>query len=190
IAAFRSGTLEFQVITTHIIFGGGNDARSMQRRVEEIEKLGEYLQTRSRYAQNPLFLMGDFQVERPDSPLLQALRDSGVHIPDHLLLPSNLDQTKYYSQIGFVDPDRQPSYSFGEERAGAVDFFRYVYRSEDLDTYLTSAIFKEYNRQPYFKGKAGTKKEQERRYWFWKTYLMSDHLPLWVELELHAWSPL
>jgi len=69
-------------------------------------------------------------------------------------------------------------------RAGIFDFFKTVYRDEDRTTY-----------EPYMPNGYTTKGNGDPRpedgsyskkwyYGQWRTYQMSDHFPMWVELEI------
>jgi hypothetical protein len=68
-------------------------------------------------------------------------------------------------------------FSETEQKAGAFNFCKSVYGIEDLNIY-----------QQYFPKKniqEKTDKEIEKYYLStWRTFQMSDHLPLWVELKI------
>jgi hypothetical protein len=93
-------------------------------------------------------------------------------------LPSNIAQDKFYDQIAFrVRPDRFAT----REQAGVYNFFNVVFRGDDEaeygalmgDAYLTKKS-----------GEARTQKERTQYYRDWRTFQMSDHLPMWVELKI------
>jgi endonuclease/exonuclease/phosphatase family metal-dependent hydrolase len=188
LAKFRSGNYEFQVCTAHIIFGGGrpNDAAL---RLEEVQALGKYLRMRSQYEDSDVFLLGDFQMGTRESPILGALRESGIQIPDELLLPTNLKKDRYYDLIGYTSPPpRQGTFPLGTgtPRTGTYDLFEHVLREEDHRQYAGDPAFKKFSQSG--QKMPTTKEEKERfmlrRFWTWKTYLISDHLPLWAELDI------
>lgn len=56
-------------------------------------------------------------------------------------------------------------------RAGVLDFFDIVYRTDEEETY-----------HPYMR-KPGSN-EFYTSYASWRTYQMSDHLPMWIELQI------
>ena len=185
LATFRSGNYEFQVCTAHIIFGGGrpNDATV---RLEEVQKLGNYLHMRSQYEDSDLFLLGDFQMGTRESPILGALREGGIQIPDELLLPTNLKKDRYYDLIGYTSP-RQGTFPLGTStpRTGTYDLFEHVLQDEHYRQYAGDPAFKKFSGSGQ-KVTASEEKERSmiRRFWMWKTYLISDHLPLWAELDI------
>ncbi len=179
IAAFRSGAMEFQVCSAHIVFGGpGRNAE--EEPLEEVRKLGKYLRARSKkYEAIDLLLLGTFQMEKRKSPILDALRESKVQIPEELLHPTNLNKTRYYDLIGFTSAERSIPLGFSRPCSGSYDLFQHVLRDEDIDVYKESDSFRK-----FIRSRAGSKSDVERQYRFWKTFLISDHLPLWVELNV------
>lgn len=185
IAAFRSGAMYFQVCTAHIVFGGGRKS-DMAERLEEVRKLGEYLRARVRYEETDLYLLGDFQMGKRESPILDALRKSNVQLPEKLMHPSNIDRTHYYDLIGFSSTQREMPLGASQPCAGTYDIFAQVLRDEDLDVYAQTPAFKTYSESKQSSGRdrKTTAKRLERQYSMWKTYLLSDHLPLWTELAV------
>jgi hypothetical protein len=74
----------------------------------------------------------------------------------------------------------------GAPTAGVVQLYDHVLRDEDLSRFARTAAYRA--AQPATKAKAGLRKPAERlrEYQRWRTYQMSDHLPLWVALLLPA----
>jgi endonuclease/exonuclease/phosphatase family metal-dependent hydrolase len=188
LGTFRSGNYEFQVCTAHIIFGGGRPDDT-KLRLEEVQKLGNYLRLRSQYEESDLFLLGDFQMGTLNSPILDALRESGIQIPDEVLHPTNLKKDRYYDLIGYTSPGRG-TFPLGTSspRAGAYDLFEHVYQDENYRQYAADPAFKKFSQSG---GKLPDTREARdrstiRRFLTWKTSLISDHLPLWVELDIET----
>ena len=182
LAALGSGYWEFQVCTTHIVWAGsarGGDAVS--KRLREVRNLGQYLRARARQDQIDLLLMGDFQLERPGGPLHQALLEGGVQLPEAVLLPAHIVPDRYYSLIGFVSAEHEMPLADGDPPAGVVQIYEHVLRDEDLSRFVRTAAYR-----AAAQSKAGRRKPAERLRdpQRWRTYQMSDHLPLWVELGL------
>jgi hypothetical protein len=185
LGTFRSGSYEFQVCTAHITFGRGHP----QVQLEEVQKLGSYLNMRSRYENADLFLLGDFQMGTRGSPIVTALRESGIQIPDELLLPTNLKRDQYYDLIGYTSPG-QRTFPLGTStpRTGAYDLFEYVLQDESYKEYAAEPAFKKFahSGQGVPASKADKDRSLIRRFWIWKTFLISDHLPLWAELDIES----
>jgi hypothetical protein len=68
-------------------------------------------------------------------------------------------------------------FSEGAQRAGAFNFSETVYTEQDL------GIYREYFDE---KNTVGKSEEKIKSYYLtsWRTFQMSDHLPLWIELKV------
>ena len=108
---------------------------------------------------------------------MQALTDNGFEVPEELQdLPSNVPQNRFYDQIAFNDR-RHRMETTG--KAGVFSFFDTVFRDEDEQTYVRAMG------DAYHTTSAGEPRENKtRHYKEWRTHQMSDHLPMWVELEI------
>lgn len=183
LGTFRSGNYEFQVCTAHITFAQG----LAKVQLEEVQKLGNYLRMRSQYEDSDVFLLGDFQMGTRESPILDALRERGIQVPEELLHPTNLKKDKYYDLIGYTSP-RQGTFplSTGTPRTGTYDLFEHVLQDEDHRQYAGDPAFKKFSHagQKMPTVRADKDRFLMRRFWMWKTYLISDHLPLWAELAI------
>jgi hypothetical protein len=185
LGTFRSGNYEFQVCTAHITFGRGLP----KVQLEEVQKLGNYLRMRSRWEDANLFLLGDFQMGIRESPILEALRESGIQIPDELLHPTNLKKDRYYDLIGYTSP-RQGTLPLGKSttRAGTYDLFEHVLQDENYREYTTDPGFRKFlgSGEKLPASKADKDRSMMNRFRTWKTSLISDHLPLWAELDTES----
>jgi hypothetical protein len=185
---FRASWTKFNLCTVHIYYG---DAKPDDpRRVKEIEALaallakkskppsdqparpdGAVTATRNNSPEN-MILLGDFNIFARGDTTFEGLTKAGFVVPDELqkLKGSNLDQSKFYDQIAFlVRPDR-----FGTtSKAGVFNFKESVYRDGD------EALYGPVIGEPYARAK-----NKSSYYKQWRTFQMSDHLLLWVELKI------
>ena len=94
---------------------------------------------------------------------LQAITDAGFVVPPELLqLPgSNVARNKHYDQIAYF---RNLSKMRTTGRAGIFDFYEHVYRDEGAY--------------------AGPRNGRGSSFNEWRTYQMSDHLPMWIEFSV------
>jgi hypothetical protein len=111
---------------------------------------------------------------------MKALEKQGFYIPDAIKKhPTDLGKKKFYDQIAFnlkIDPN-MIVFSEGEQRAGAFDYTETIYPPQDV------SIYQGFFDEKYVNGK--TAKQIENYYLStWRTYQMSDHLPLWIELQI------
>lgn len=177
---FRAGWFKFTICTTHILYG--DSVKNDPRRVQEIRELAAFLAARASethaWAKN-MIILGDFNIFAPKDATMSAIRDAGFVIPPQLeSLPSNALKNKHYDQIGFIAPsitDRLDLCS-----AGVFDLFQTLYTVEDEQIYASSMG------NGYENLKDGRPRDdaQKRRYYRdWRTYQMSDHLPMWIELD-------
>jgi endonuclease/exonuclease/phosphatase family metal-dependent hydrolase len=188
LCGFRAGWSKFNLCTVHIYYGESEP--DDPRRIAEIAQLAKLLADKAKppgiqpdtpdgaatairnTSPENMILLGDFNIFARGDQTFAGLTDAGFVVPEELqkLPGSNLDQSKFYDQIAFlVRPER-----FGTtKRAGVFNFCKSVYRDEDQETY--GPIIGE----PY--AGAANKKNYYKQ---WRTFQMSDHLLLWVELKI------
>ena len=180
IASFQTGWLKINLATVHIYFGSG--ASGLERRKEEIRRLTELLGERAKSdrdsdADAHFIALGDFNIVDREHATMDALVSNGFEIPEALLrVPgSNVKQDKFYDQIALWRgrSRRWKRYTHMRSwRAGVFDFFDVVYRRDEEKTY------RPFMRKP-------DSGETYKNYSTWRTHQMSDHLPMWVELQVH-----
>lgn len=179
IAGFKTGWTDFILTTVHIIYGEG--IANSPARVEEIRQVCQALKRRSEniseWSRN-LILLGDFNIFDTSDLTMKEITNAGFIVPPQLQrLPSNAMKDKFYDQIAFkVRPDR-----FGTTgKAGVLDFFDTVFKIDEEAVYLPEMGSR------YHTNEAGEPRKNPSQYYrtFWRTHQMSDHLPMWVELQI------
>ncbi len=206
-AEFQSGWFKFQLSTVHIFFGSNSgNTPQYARRVQEINAVARYLSKGAKLGDANQILVGDFNIKQRGSGGFNALEANGFKAVCNRQ-GSNRDQTKFYDQISFR-PLRDELVLMEPEREDRVfQFFDSVFREEDFATYgpimkkglkgklkeakakLAAATSKtkrkKAERQIASLTAAGKSQASLRDYYDeWRTFQMSDHLPLWVELEI------
>ena len=175
---FKSGWTNFVLTTVHIYYG--DDRADDPLRVQEIGEVAAFL---ARQSEDPsawsrnLILLGDFNIYSPGDTTMQALTKNGFVIPPELQnRPSNSTQDKTYDQIAFrVRSDRFETTG----KAGVFNFYKSVFRDDD------EAPYAPYMGEGYENGKNGEPRKNKSAYYKqWRTFQMSDHFPLWVELRI------
>ena len=146
----------------------------------EIGAVANFLKKRYDKGDDSNILLGDFNIFKTGDATMKALENNGFYIPEAIREPpSDLGKSKHYDQIAFqlkLEP-KMIVFSEKDQRAGAFNFSETIYAPRDLD------IYKQYFDDKYVVGK--TDKEIEKYYLTnWRTYEMSDHLPLWIELKV------
>jgi len=179
VACFQAGWLNLNLATVHIYYGTGE--AGVERRKAEIRRLTELLAQRAESdidseAEAYFIALGDFNIVGPGHETMDALKTNGFEIPEPLqhVPGTNVKQDKFYDQIALWTggSDRRNKYThIIPYRAGVFDFFDVVYKTDE------EAIYRPFMRKP-------DADEFYRSYARWRTYQMSDHLPMWVELHI------
>lgn len=161
----------------HIYYGDASDDAALEQRRSEIEQLTRALADKARgefkYDDRAfLGVLGDFNIIGAGHPTMAALESSDFVIPEALksIPGSNVARDKAYDQIAFWKPGRVAGYARLDVLAANVfDYFEHVFTRDD---------------EPVYRGEAGNGlQDTTAGYDTWRTYKMSDHLPMWVELR-------
>lgn len=181
LVGFQVGWFKFMLCTVHILYGS-RDPEDPER-VQEIEMISEFLADKAEdehsWADN-LILLGDFNIFDTTDTTLEAITSAGFVVPEQLQsLPSNAVQTKHYDQIAFRSPRMEQQ--LAEARAGVFDFFEVVMRDDQEEVYI-DAMGDAY--ETTSEGDPRSEEQKHRYYRRWRTYQLSDHLPMWIELKI------
>jgi len=180
ICAFRTGWRRISLCSVHIYYGTSkpNDPD----RVEEICSIAGLLAARNQDRQTApdgepdnVVLLGDFNIfNKAGDATSKALADHDFIVPAAMreLPPTNLGGDRYFDQIAFHDPAGKLKSS----RAGVFDFTQIIYVADDANIY-TDAMQRSVGR------KFLDADDPVVFYRNWRTFQISDHLPLWLELR-------
>jgi endonuclease/exonuclease/phosphatase family metal-dependent hydrolase len=167
---FRTGWFKFTICTTHIYYG--ESVKDDPQRIEEIrilaQRLAEVVSEDNAWAKN-MILLGDFNIFGTEDETFEALTAPGFQIHKNLLgTGSNVDQSKHFDQIAFIAPDLKDRLE--DCNAGVFNYYKYVYRENQSELYAPDV--------------PQTKAGEPGKFKDWRTYQMSDHLPMWIELRV------
>jgi endonuclease/exonuclease/phosphatase family metal-dependent hydrolase len=186
VCGFQAGWLKFMVCTVHIYYG--KSVAEDPKRVEEIQVLSSFLANRVKdkhaWCQN-LALVGDFNIFNTEDATFKAITDAGFYIPPQFKeVTSNAAGGKHFDQMGFIS--RAYDEAVVRERikgfkAGVFDFFKYVYTDKDESIYAAE-IGPAYSEKS--NGEKRTERDSRNYYRQWRTFQMSDHFPMWIELDV------
>jgi len=176
--AFQAGWFRFILTTVHILYGTSN--KDDPQRVEEISAVSKFIKDRAKKEDESYILMGDFNIFNTGDATMKAIEKQGFYIPEAIRMhPTDLGKSKHYDQMAFQLKIEQNMkvFSEGKQHSGAFDFTETVYTPDDLD------VYREYFEDKYVNGKT---EDKIGKYYLssWRTYQMSDHLPLWIELKI------
>ena len=186
ICGFQAGWLKLMLCSVHIYYG--KSVAVDPNRLEEIRVLSKFLidrvKDKNAWAHN-MALLGDFNIFSTNDPTHEAIERAGFFIPPQFReTPSNAARDKHFDQIAFVSKasdakivrDRLKGF-----RAGVFDFFKYVYRDDEQRMYIPE-MGAAYERTS--KGKRRDARAKRNYYRQWRTHQMSDHFPMWIELQV------
>lgn len=182
VVSFEAGWFRFNLCTVHIYYGA-KSGKPLRRRIAEIRQLVKFMADRqdrenAPFANNPTagenyILLGDFNVVSPQHETMQALRDRGFVVPpaidgDKVRTPED----HFYDQIAV----RVSEPSFRVITGGLVDMYRSVFRANATDMRIYG---------PEMPAPTDNEKDltPEQRFQKWRTWQMSDHRPLWIEID-------
>lgn len=180
---FQSGWFKFNLCTVHLYYGDAS-GEGYQRRVAEIDAIAKFLKKRSAADGQNYILLGDMNVVSPGDDTMRALKKHKFILPadlaldnDELRWASNMGGDKHYDQIAFLVRKGELELGPNKNNAGVLNYYRAVYTKDEAETYFPL-------------GRANGKwpaTPAERKTYFakdWRTWQMSDHLPLFVELRI------
>ena len=162
LAGFKAGWFKFTLCTQHMYYGQAksDDPQRLAESKNVVKLLKKRMQSKDSWANNSI-LLGDFNIFSIKDETFQAIEKEKFQIPAKLKgAYTNAIQDKPFDQIAFLAKDVEKQ--LGLAQAGTFPFFNTVYRDEDWKTYQPNMTLNEYRQ--------------------WRTFKMSDHLPLWVEL--------
>ncbi len=204
---FQAGWFKFLFLTVHIYYGkASKTSPEYARRVKEIGAVAKYLAKEAKASNSNQILVGDFNILKRGSAGFNALTKNGFKIVQNRK-GSNRDRTKFYDQISFRSRKNELVQMEPKHEDRVFPFFDSVFRAEDFSTYkasikkslkaklkkakeeLAAATSKTKKKKAErqiasLKAAGASKASLEEYYDEWRTFQMSDHLPLWVELEI------
>lgn len=169
-AAFQAGWFKFTLCSAHIVFKE-EDGRPL--REDEIRVVAKELRDRAEKTGEVQIFLGDMNIENRDDAGMVALTDNKFLVPD--LGPTSLTGTKHYDQIAFSGQGKATRML----NQGVINWQDAVFTDAEAADYEQVAMnirTAPNTGQPYANWAS--------EYRSWRTHEMSDHLPIWIELEV------
>ncbi|MBA3531953.1 MAG: endonuclease/exonuclease/phosphatase family protein [Ardenticatenales bacterium] len=181
--SFQSGWFKFSLCTVHIYYGS-DSGEALEQRIAEIDQIAGFIAKRAKSEPGNFILLGDFNIVSPEHRTMQALTEHDFIIPKPLQgLPTNMFGTKHYDQIAFRVREGELELGDSPKPAGVLQLYNSVFRPEEYGAYQEFMDPKK--RDISEKGETLDEKGKQKYYeGEWRTFQMSDHLPLWVELKI------
>jgi endonuclease/exonuclease/phosphatase family metal-dependent hydrolase len=176
VVKFQSGWFKFDLCSVHLYYGA-NQGDGYERRIEEIDRIASCLETKANAENINMILLGDMNIVDPEDRTMQALKKYQFVIPEELTLPTNMLQNKYYDQIAFINKRDELELGPSTPNAGVFNPYESVFRAADWKIYYP--LGKDNGKWP-----EELEKQQKYYQYEWRTWQISDHFPLWIELKI------
>jgi endonuclease/exonuclease/phosphatase family metal-dependent hydrolase len=163
LVGLQAGWFKFTICTGHLYYGDAkpDDPQRLVEMEELVQLLEKRISSKDRWARN-VVLLGDFNIFSTEDKTFAALTKVFDSPPALHGAKTNQSRTKPFDQIAFLSPDVENH--IAEARGGVFDFYAHVYRDADAALYRPDDTPAEYRQ--------------------WRSYKMSDHLPLWTEVKV------
>lgn len=189
---FQTGWLKFNLCTVHLYYGE-DKGKKKERRVAEIDAITKFLKKRGTKDNENYILLGDMNVVGPGDETMDKLIANKFILPTQILVSkipnefaSNMNKDKFYDQIAFFNKKNELELSKKEKSAGVFNFYKSVYIEDDSEIYYPLGL--KIDKKDKKTGQTGWANDVGKRKTYyskkWRTWQMSDHLPLWVELKI------
>jgi exonuclease III len=171
-----AGRSRITACTAHTYYGAAQGPK-FKRRVAEINALTQLVVNRAKRESSTAFLLGDLNVVGPGDDTMEPLRRRQIALPDELLVPTNVKGDKFYTQIAFQATQVGPRL----RNAGVFPIFDYMFRPDDRSLYQ-----KEMQASAAWETRARKRRNPDPQEFYeeWRTFQLSDHLPVWIELDV------
>lgn len=182
ITGFECGWKKFAIIGIHLHPGNGKDDAALRKK--EVEYLLEIYKEKKRknhlWSDN-LIILGDTNLYRNNEEIVQLLNDEGFIECENLIgKATNVSLTEAYDKI-FLSVDRyfKLKKSNGKENGDVFNLFEYIYTESKIVDYKKAMLLHKDDPSNL------TDDESFSKYYhrYWKRNQISDHLPIWIEIE-------
>jgi len=180
---FQSGWFKFNLCTVHLYYGD-TSGEGYARRVAEIDAIAKFLKKRADEDGQNYVLLGDMNIVSPGDDTMKALKKHRFVLPADLTLDnedigwaSNMSGDKHYDQIAFLVRNDELELGTSQNNAGVLNYYKAVFTEGESETYYP--LGKRNDKWPA--DAPGRKKYYSKE---WRTWQMSDHLPLFIELKI------
>ena len=167
-ASFQADWFKFTLMSVHIIFAGTKPAEKKMR-AAEVRALAKIAAKRAKKDDQVYVMIGDMNVDATDDAIMAGMTDNHMIAP--VFGPTNLKGTKFFDQIAFTSRPKKTRLV----QSGSIDWRGSVFRPEDKDHYEPVATAAR-DGQPYKNWNTSYENS-------FMSFEMSDHLPIWVEIE-------
>ncbi len=185
---FESGWRNFSIVSVHLHPGHGPVNKAIRK--EEVRLLMDILKrkrTAAAFEDRNMIIVGDTNLYADDDDIVKMITDTGFVESDGLAGKfTNLGADQIYDRM-FLNVDYYFKISRdneGNERGGVFNLFHHVYidTPEEIANYHNLMLSHKENPSTL------TTDTKFRAYFnkYWKRNQMSDHLPIWIEVQTES----
>lgn len=190
VVAFQASWFKFNLCSVHIYYGENRtDPKTGEkdsiRRKNEISAIAQKLNSRARKEDVSYILLGDFNIERRGDEYYNALVGSnenptGFYLhPNHQNLNTNTKNTNAFDQIAFnIQNIQLEDLDIHQEsegvRMGVLKYYESIFNDKDYYRPIAEEKYQKQNKTM----------PPDWNFDNWRTFQMSDHMPLWIELKI------
>ncbi len=185
---FESGWRKFSILSVHLHPGDGTANKAIRK--EEVRLLMGIVKSKLNalpYEDRNMIILGDTNLYDDDRDIVKQITDNGFKESNGLKGEfTNTSLNQIYDRI-FLNVDdyfKIAKDSNGVERGGVFNLFDYVYKNipEELSQYHDLMLLHKENPNTL------TSNSKFEKYFnaYWKRNQMSDHLPVWIEIQTES----
>ncbi len=187
-AGFESGWRKFSIVSVHLHPGDGSDNKAIRK--EEVRLLMEILKEKldsSAFENRNMIILGDTNLYDDDDDIVKLITDTNFIESEGLKGKfTNTSLSQIYDRI-FLNVDDYFKIATDEneiEKGGVFNLFNHVYMDSPDEIAKYHKLMLEQKEDP----STLTDNTKFRTYFnrYWKRNQMSDHLPIWLELQTES----
>ena len=187
-SGFESGWRKFSIVSVHLHPGDGKSNKALRK--EEVRLLMEILNQKTNIPETEyrnMILLGDTNLYKNDEDIVKLITDNEFEESDGLKGKfTNTSLNQIYDRI-FLNVDdyfKIVRAEDGKEKGGVFNLFDYVYKNTPDDIAIYHDLMLEHKDDPSNLTDDANFKSYFNTYW--KRNQVSDHLPVWLELQTES----
>ena len=185
ITGFKAGWKSFSIINVHLQPGKSNKDKA--KRKEEVTLLLKAIKKKllgNRLWSENLMLMGDFNLYKNDSDIVEEINKAGFkEIEDLKGKTTNASESEIYDRIFYHENKYfQIAKHLGKTCGDVFKVFNHVYTEAEVNIYKKA--MKEHKNEPSTLTDNASFLFYYRRYW--RRNQISDHYPVWVQMLIDS----
>lgn len=182
ITGFECGWKKFAIVGVHLHPGKNNDdAEIRKKEIEHLLNIYTEKKKKNHLWSDNFIILGDTNLYRNDEETVELLYQQGFIECENLIgKATNVSLTEAYDRI-FLNVDEYFKFKEhnGKQNGGVFNLFDYIYTESAMNDYKESMLLHKDDPSTL------TDETSFLKYYnrYWKRNQISDHLPIWIEIE-------